>query len=69
MDDVLVDIEHARHVCKIGQIYKTCRYLVCGSKGMECAKHTSLATELDKRTSEKTMTARGDNCEGKGKTL
>ncbi len=52
-------------VCKIGKGNECCRYLVIGTKGFECMKHTSMKQLLDKRVEDKMMTARGDNCEGK----
>ena len=35
-----------------------------GSKGIECAKFSSLKEILDKRVAEESMVARGDNCAG-----
>lgn len=64
MNSHLVDKEFAIRVCKMGQANLCCRYLVCGSKGFECAKHTSLKEALDRRVLEKSIHARGDNCEG-----
>lgn len=57
--------EHILNVCKIGQGHDCCRYLVMGTEGFECAKHTELKTLLDNRVATETITARGDNCEGK----
>lgn len=57
--------EHVLNVCKIGQGNKCCRYLVMGTEGFECAKGTSLQVHLDERVYNNTMTAQGDNCEGK----
>jgi len=57
--------EHVKQVCKIGQGHQCCRYLVMGARGFECAKHTELAVLLDTRVMAETITARGDNCEGK----
>lgn len=57
--------EHIKEVCKIGQGHQCCRYLVMGGKGFECAKHTELKMLLDTRVATETITARGDNCEGK----
>lgn len=57
--------EHVKNVCKIGQGNDCCRYLVLGGNGFECAKHTELATLLDTRVKDNTITAQGDNCEGK----
>lgn len=52
-------------VCKMGKGYDCCRYLVLGSSGFECVKGNPMAYTLDARAEAKTMTARGDNCEGK----
>jgi hypothetical protein len=57
--------DQIKNVCKIGQGSDCCRYLMMGPKGFECAKHTELKTLLDKRVMLKTITAQGDNCEGK----
>lgn len=57
--------EHVKNVCKIGQGNKCCRYLVMGAEGFECAKGTSLQVHLDARVYNNTITAQGDNCEGK----
>ena len=57
--------EHVKNVCKIGQGHDCCRYLVMGREGFECAKGTSLQPHLDTRVMTETITARGDNCEGK----
>jgi len=57
--------EHVKNVCKIGQGHDCCRYLVVGPNGFECMKNTSLAPVLDKRVTDETISARGDNCEGK----
>jgi hypothetical protein len=57
--------EHVKNICKIGQGYDCCCYLVVGVHGFECAKGTSLANVLDLRVIAETITARGDNCDGK----
>lgn len=57
--------EHIINICKIGKGHDCCRYLVMSGKSWECVKHTSMATLLDTRVETKTITARGDNCEGK----
>lgn len=56
--------EHIQNVCKIGQGNDCCRYLVAGSSGIECAKHSSLKKILDDRADAKQMVAQADNCEG-----
>jgi len=57
--------EHVKTVCKIGQGHDCCRYLVMGMQGFECAKHSAMASHLDMRVAQESITARGNNCEGK----
>lgn len=57
--------EHVKNVCKIGQGNDCCRYLILGTEGFECAKHTELAILLNSRVMAGTIVARGNNCEGK----
>jgi len=54
-----------KDVCKIGQGHNCCRYLVMGAQGFECVKHSAMASLLDQRVQQETITARGNNCEGK----
>jgi len=56
--------EHFYNVCKPGQGHECCRYVVASSAGIECAKHSSFRTLLDKRVLDENIVARGDNCEG-----
>lgn len=56
--------KNVQDVCKIGQGYDCCRYLMVGTNGFECAKNTGLKVVLDNRVERKTITARGDNCPG-----
>ena len=51
-------------VCKMGQGAATCRYLVCGSDGFECAKHSEFRSTIDARVAAGTFVAQGDGCEG-----
>lgn len=57
--------EHVKTVCKIGQGKECCRYLTMGPDGLCCEKKSSLKTILDQRVASNSMTAQGDNCEGK----
>lgn len=58
--------EHIKNVCKVGKGNECCRYLVVGPQGLECVKHIQEMKEhLDTRVTEKTMVARGDNCDGR----
>lgn len=56
-------MSYVTDVCKIGQGNDCCRYLVAGVAGFQCVKLTSMKSVLDARGT--TMTAQGDNCEGK----
>ena len=56
--------KQVEEVCKIGQGNDCCRYLLAGSEGFECGKLTELKSVLDKRVTENTIIAQGDNCEG-----
>lgn len=60
---VIIDSHHVETVCQPGKP-ACCRYLVVGSGGFECAKHTSLRALLDSRVAAGTMRAVGDNCKG-----
>lgn len=64
---VLTD-SHVMEVCRPGEKAGTCRYLAMGVTGWSCEKHTSLAEVLDNRVRTGTINARGDNCEGRGKS-
>ncbi len=60
--------EHLLNVCKLGQRAETCSYLVLGVDGMECAKGSAtsgLTTEIFLKREQGSMTAMGDNCEGR----
>lgn len=59
------DTEYAKTICRIGQGYECCRYLTMGPKGWSCEKHGRLKKYLDHRVATQTITARGDNCDGK----
>ena len=53
---------HVKDICKIGQGYDTCRYLMMGIT-WQCAKlDSSMKATLDARGDS--MNARGDNCPG-----
>lgn len=58
-----ISLEHVKKICKIGYGDKCCRYLSCG-KEFECLKHTYIKCILDERVKNKTINAKGDNCEG-----
>lgn len=57
--------DEIHNLCKIGQKHDCCRYLILGSNGFECAKLGPHKAYLDHRVATETITARGDNCEGK----
>ena len=52
-------------ICKVGCGHDTCRYIVAGARGIECAKHTQEAKNIiDSRVNRGLFTATADNCEG-----
>jgi len=58
--------EQIKTVCKIGQGHDCCRYLVMSPEGFECGKlEMPVKKVLDSRVQAGTITARGDNCDGK----
>lgn len=58
--------DEAINLCKMGQGHDCCRYLAVDGKGWSCLKLTSTAVYIDQRVKAETMTARADNCPGKG---
>lgn len=64
MSNEVIDKKHVDEVCKMGKGAECCRYLTCGPTGFNCEKHSSMAAHLDSRVKEKTINARGDNCQG-----
>jgi len=59
-----LDMKTVTEVCKIGQGSLCCRYLIVGSQGFECSKSDpKMKSVIDGKLG--TMTAQGDNCEGK----
>lgn len=60
-----MDEKYVLTICKMGQGKECCRYLTMGSRGWSCEKLTNLKSYFDKRVTENTITAQGDNCAGK----
>lgn len=60
----VISDNHIDEVCKIGRGHDCCRYLTMGPGGFHCAKFGEHSTLLDKRAADKTMVARGNNCDG-----
>jgi hypothetical protein len=57
--------ETLRDVCKVGYGEETCRYVVAGINGIECAKLEERAKkEIDSRVAKGLFVAKGDNCIG-----
>lgn len=57
--------QQRKELCRPGKGADTCRYLVCGPNGFECAKHQDgFRQEIDRRHRAGSMVAKGDNCEG-----
>ena len=66
----LLTQEHVNKVCK-PNTEKTCRYLIVGKDGFECAKvlgDTSIAHHLDNRVRNDSIRATGNNCGGRYKS-
>jgi hypothetical protein len=57
----IVSDHKMKTVCKAFTT-ETCRYLVVGAPGFQCAKNTPMQPALDARVDQ--MRARGDNCSG-----
>ena len=60
--------EWVRDVCLVGHGQDCCRYLTMSAAGWSCEKHSNLRSLLDRRVATKTISARGDNCPGRGST-
>lgn len=60
-----ISTEEMWGICRAGQGADCCRYIAASVKGIECLKHTDLATTVDARVEAGAFIARGDNCEGK----
>ncbi len=56
--------EHVYRVCRPGTGGDTCRYLVAGAAGMECANGSSLAKTIDAKVANGLFTAKSINCSG-----
>jgi hypothetical protein len=59
-----VEQHYVKHVCKMGQGHDCCRYLGGSKDGFVCLKLSEFKKLLDTRVFEKSMVARGDNCDG-----
>ncbi len=60
-----VNIEHIEKLCKVGKGSNTCRYLLFGMNGFQCAKdNTENKKAVDENWATKSHGAQGDNCEG-----
>ena len=55
---------YVENVCKIGKGANCCKYLVCGSKGLECAKISPENKEVIDKVWGPDKVAQGDNCIG-----
>lgn len=62
--------EYIKQVCKIGRGADCCKYLVGGTKGLECMKfYPSMKKLIDKNWAKTEHVAQGDNCEGQENLL
>jgi hypothetical protein len=61
----VIPMDHFKEVCRPGEGAATCRYIVAGSGGIECAKHQSgLREQINRRVAAGAFVAQSDNCEG-----
>lgn len=58
----VVDDDHARDVCKMGQGAECCKFLTMGTSGWSCEKLSSARMQLEYREG---MISKGDNCPGR----
>jgi len=62
---VAIPKDHVMETCRPGAGEKTCRYLMMGPGGWECAKlQEGFKRTLDERVAANTITAQADNCPG-----
>ena len=58
--EVMLSVDEAKNICRLGQLEKCCAFLVCGKDGFECIKmsypHNS---SILLRLREGTMNAKG----------
>ncbi|MFA5107318.1 MAG: hypothetical protein WC497_03250 [Patescibacteria group bacterium] len=61
--------EHIEKTCQPGQGETTCGFLSMGPGGFQCAKGTALEGVIKQRLAAGTISAKGDNCEGRTGTI
>jgi len=57
--------EHVKKTCKFGEGESACSYIVISSQGVMCAKGTIIEGIIDDRREAGTMSAKGNNCQGR----
>ena len=58
---------YVNDICRLGQMEKTCAFLLISGEGWECAKDTAeLYHMIQLRLAEGSMNAIADNCPGWG---
>lgn len=57
--------QHIKDVCKIGQGFNCCKYLVMGVNGFECMKLDENDKRLIDNNWNDSKAAQSDNCNGK----
>ena len=62
--DFSIPDEYVEKFCKPGRGAETCRYLLMGKGGWECAKDSEFQELVEKNFEKGIMVARGDNCAG-----
>ena len=59
-----MDDKRIKEICKIGQGVKTCRYILVGKDGFECAKDTDCGKVIDGKVARGEFSAESINCDG-----
>ncbi len=60
----ILEKNHVKSICKIGQGSTTCSFLVLSGMGFECIKGTIYQANIAERRAAGTMNAKSDNCSG-----
>ena len=61
---MIVNNEHARNVCRVGQGRFTCSYFGFTGQGGDCSKGSPEEVDIARQRAEGTINAIGDNCSG-----
>ncbi len=59
-----VSKDHAKIICRLGELEKCCSYLGAGKEGLLCLKDTPFREMIIDKREAGTMGSKGDNCQG-----